>query len=163
MKANSSLVEYVLAPSLVGFSCKGCVMHDGCGCTDGDADISDIDCSAGVIAVVPAGFSDQGPEPSKPEDFQPVNRLWAIHIPGPDEIHAAPSESVARHMAEKHNAAMTAYFERHPDPDCLGPSKLSCMAVVVQYPWAAADHAEALADFSYAQWGLSDSEGGEHD
>lgn len=83
-----------------------------------------------------------------------MTSLWCIHIPGPDECHAAPSEAAAHHMAAKHNAAMTAYFEKNPDPDGVGPLRESTLATVKPWPWSAEDHADDLADFDYKAWGL---------
>jgi hypothetical protein len=82
--------------------------------------------------------------------------LWCIHIPGPDEYHAAPSETVANHMAAKHNAAMTEFFKKRPDPDGIGPLPESCMATAMPWPFDAEEHARELSDFDFAAWGLGD-------
>ena len=81
--------------------------------------------------------------------------LWGIYLSAPDEHHAAPSESVAQHMATQHNASMSAYFEKHPpEDDFMRKMHAGCMAVVVPWPWSAEEHAEALQDFKAAEWGL---------
>lgn len=81
-----------------------------------------------------------------------MSALWAIHIPGPDEYHAAPSEAAARHMADKHNAAMTEYVaEKKPD---WGINYITASAV--PWPSDAESHAEEMRDFDYAGWGLKD-------
>lgn len=82
-------------------------------------------------------------------------RRWAIHIPGPDDIYAAPSQDAARHMAEKHNEAMRAWFERNPEKkenNCW-PTVESTMASVIEWPFEDG-HAEALKEFNAAEWGL---------
>ena len=42
-----------------------------------------------------------------------MSKLWAIFVPGADEYHAAPSEAAAKHMAERHTAAMLAYVAKN--------------------------------------------------
>lgn len=79
---------------------------------------------------------------------------WGIHIPGPDDWHAAPSEAAAKHMAERHNKAMDAYFVKNP-PCPHSPPRESVMAVALPWPWGANDHAEAVAGFDAEAWGLS--------
>lgn len=80
--------------------------------------------------------------------------LWCIYIPGPDECHAAPSEAAAHHMAARHNAAMVAYFAKHPDPEVTGLSLESCTASVRPWPWSAESHAEDMSGFDPRVWGL---------
>lgn len=80
-----------------------------------------------------------------------MSKLWSIYISGMDEYHSAPSEASAKHMAEKHNAAMAAYFERHPEmQDMMGMG----IASVAEWPFEAEDHAEDIKSFDYAAWGL---------
>lgn len=78
---------------------------------------------------------------------------WGIHIPGPDDWHAAPNEEAARHMAAKHNKAMDAYFAKNP-PCKYSPPLESVMAQAMPWPWGKDDHAEALADFDAKAWGI---------
>ena len=79
-----------------------------------------------------------------------MNELWAIHIPGPDEYHAAPSEAAARHMADKHNAAMKEYVSKNK-PD-WGINRITASAA--KWPSDAESHAAEIRDFDYAGWGL---------
>jgi len=82
-----------------------------------------------------------------------MSDLWAIHIPGPDDIYAAPSEDAAKHMAEKHNAAMREYFGKHPEKTGGDwPTVESTMACVIEWPFEDG-HAEALKDFDADAWG----------
>lgn len=83
---------------------------------------------------------------------------WGIHIPGPDDWHAAPSEEAARHMATKHNEAMNAYFDKNP-PDKYSPPRESILAEARPWPWGKEDHAEALADFDAEAWGIAQPNG----
>lgn len=83
-----------------------------------------------------------------------MNKLWCIYIPGPDEHYAAPSEEAAQRMAERHNAAMADYFAKNPDPEGLYPSIKSVQAKVVEWPFEPNDHAEDIASFDFALWGL---------
>lgn len=85
-----------------------------------------------------------------------MSKLWSIYIPGPDEYHPAPSEAAAKHMAEKHNAAMAEWYSKNIGVH--GPSKESTTASVAEWPFEAEDHAEDIKDFDYASWGM---EGGE--
>ena len=82
-----------------------------------------------------------------------MSNLWAIHIPGPDDIYAAPSQDAAKHMAEKHNAAMRGYFERHPEKAHDNwPTAESTLALVIEWPFEDG-HAEALKEFNASAWG----------
>lgn len=90
-----------------------------------------------------------------PPAQQAAPTLWCIAIPGPDEHHAAPSEDAAKHMAQRHNAVMVEHFERHPDPEGVGPLRESCLAQVRRWPWSAEEHAKALEGFDAKAWGWS--------
>jgi hypothetical protein len=85
-----------------------------------------------------------------------MSKLWAIHIPGPDDLHAAPSEAAAHHMAAKNNAAMTEYLEKHPElvEPPFGLLRESVMTTVVEWDGTAESHANWLKGFDYAGWGL---------
>jgi len=83
-----------------------------------------------------------------------MNNLWSIYVPGPDEYHAAPNETAANHMAAKHNAAMTEFFEKNPDPDGVGPLRESCMATAMPWPFDAEEHNDEINEFDYSAWGL---------
>jgi hypothetical protein len=72
-----------------------------------------------------------------------MTELWCIHIPGPDDIHAARDREHAEQMANVHNAFMRRQFLRgwsENDPPFEG-----CLALVAPWPWDAAAHAEDLA------------------
>lgn len=76
--------------------------------------------------------------------------LWAIHIPGPDEFHAAPSKETAEHMAAMHNKAMQEYVTKNK----LTWGIEMITALVAAWPYDAESHATALLEFDYAAWGL---------
>lgn len=80
----------------------------------------------------------------------PAGKLWAIHIPGPNDDHAAPSESMAKAMVAKHNAAMRKYVSKNKLD--WGPEMIT--AKVVEWPWSAEEHAGEVAEFDYAAWGF---------
>lgn len=84
-----------------------------------------------------------------------MKTLWAIHIPGPDEYHAAPSEVMAKEMAAKHNAAVQAYASKNK-PD-WGQEMI--VANAAEWPGTAEDHAAEMADFDYAAWGFGSTGG----
>ena len=67
--------------------------------------------------------------------------LWAILIPGPDDLFAMASESDAQKAAEEHNAAVKAngLAERFKIPED------HLFAKVVPWPHSAESHAESLA------------------
>lgn len=69
------------------------------------------------------------------------NKLWAILIPGPDDVWAMPSEEAAKQAAEKHNAAIL----RAGLADKVGMDHESLLAQVVEWPHDAESHAESLA------------------
>lgn len=79
-----------------------------------------------------------------------MTKLWAIHIPGPDEYHAAPSESAAHYMAEKHTSAMREYIKTNK----LDWAEESIKAEPVEWPFDADEHAKEMAEFDYAAWGI---------
>lgn len=81
--------------------------------------------------------------------------LWAIHVPGPDDYYPAPSEEAASHMASKHNAAMAEWNKANPDTSGNRPPIESSMASAQRWPGSATDHAEEIAVFDYAAWGLA--------
>ncbi|MES2942956.1 MAG: hypothetical protein V4772_08835 [Pseudomonadota bacterium] len=85
-----------------------------------------------------------------------TSKLWAIHIPGPDDFHAAPSEAAAHHMAEKHNATMDEYLANRAElfDSAHGVPRGSVMAVVAEWPGTATNHAKWLKEFEYEAWGL---------
>lgn len=88
-----------------------------------------------------------------------TQQLWGIHIPGPGDVLAAPSKAAAEHMAAKHNESMTSYLEAHPELlDRWGVTLESIKAQVIEWPHGADEHADELADFDGAQWGLIDAE-----
>ncbi|HBS64033.1 MAG TPA: hypothetical protein DEB32_15255, partial [Stenotrophomonas sp.] len=64
--------------------------------------------------------------------------LWAMHLQGPDDVHAAPSKSEALEVAN----AINREFAR---------SQVKPYAVVIPWAGTAAEHAESSADWE-DQW-----------
>lgn len=81
--------------------------------------------------------------------------LWCIHIPGPDEVHAAPSKEAAEHMAAKHNAVMATYYASGAPNLEFAPALESVRAVVIKWPHDQQSHADELREFDYASWGIT--------
>lgn len=77
------------------------------------------------------------------------NKLWCIHVPGPDDILAMPSKEVADNFAARHNAAMDEYWaalERSKTEFQLQfyPPLESIKALVIEWPYDAESHAREL-------------------
>lgn len=85
----------------------------------------------------------------------PPHDLWCIHIPGPDEVYAAPSKEAAEHMAAKHNAAMAMYYASGALNLEHSPPLESVRAVVIKWPHDQQSHADELREFDYASWGIT--------
>lgn len=67
-------------------------------------------------------------------------KLWAILIPGPDDVWAMPSESSAIDAAAKHNAAVDSSMWPPEIP------RSACYASVIEWPYDAESHARALLE-----------------
>ena len=77
--------------------------------------------------------------------------LWAVHIPGPDDLYAAPSEHAANQVAKYHNdtvvPALLKIRDSKPEAErAYFPPIEGCTANVVHWPWDDAGHAECLKD-----------------
>lgn len=81
--------------------------------------------------------------------------LWCIHIPGPDEVHAAPSKEAADHMAAKHNAAMATFYSSGAPNLEFAPSIENVQAVAIKWPYDQQSHADELREFDWSGWGLT--------
>lgn len=81
----------------------------------------------------------------------PAVTLWALHVPGPDDLLAAPSREEAVRVAAIFNPTMESFqaktWSRYSPP--AGAS----LAHVVPWPGTADEHAAALADWNPADWG----------
>lgn len=84
--------------------------------------------------------------------------LWCIHIPGPGEVHAAPTKEAADHMAAQHNAAMATYYSSNEPNLEFAPSIESAQATVTKWPHDPQSHADELRAFDWAGWGLTQKE-----
>ena len=69
-------------------------------------------------------------------------KLWAMLIPGPDDVWAMPSKESAEETAEKHNKAIkdSGFAEE------IGMPFDAIAARVIEWPYGADEHAEAMAD-----------------
>ena len=86
-----------------------------------------------------------------------TEKLWCIHIPGPDDLYAAPSHAVAERMAECHNKTMQEFFDKNPEKlPQWGLTVDECKAQVIEWTHGADEHAEDLADFDANEWSLDE-------
>lgn len=88
---------------------------------------------------------------------QPSTPLWCLHIPGPDDLHAAPSNEEAVKAAAAYNAYMRSYWEKRAagltaEQIDHYPAIESYLAHVVPWPWEPAGHAESVKDWKLADW-----------
>lgn len=65
--------------------------------------------------------------------------LWCLHIPGPDDVFAAPDRATADRWAEQHNASLDRAFWGWG-----WPTREAMTGVVIEYPWSAERHAEGV-------------------
>lgn len=72
-------------------------------------------------------------------------KLWALLIPGPDDVWAMPSKEAAENAAKKHNTAVDS--DNWPLKDTVPRSM--CYATVIEWPYDAAEHAESLDNDDY--------------
>lgn len=69
--------------------------------------------------------------------------LWCMHVPGPDEVYAAPSREAAQQMCDNYNATLRRFWDRFPRCKAPGDEE-ALIAVVAPWPWSAEAHAEAV-------------------
>lgn len=86
---------------------------------------------------------------------QTTEGLWCIHIPGPDDVYAAPSKEAAYHMAHKHNTAMATYYASGALNLEFAPPLESVQAAVVKWPHDKSSHYDELSAFDWAAWGIT--------
>ena len=67
-------------------------------------------------------------------------KLWAIFVPGPDDIWAMPSKMAAEDAVNRNNSAIDS--EEWPFPEL----RLTCKASVIEWPYDGESHAESLND-----------------
>lgn len=84
-------------------------------------------------------------------------KLYCLHIPGPDEVHATPSKEEAERVAAGFNAIMRPALQAEHDKAGQDRKKYmppieSCLAFVKEWPFSADEHAESLAEWNPADW-----------
>ena len=67
-------------------------------------------------------------------------KLWALLIPGPDEVWAMASKEQAEADAERHNAVLA----KNNLPEKWGVPAEAVQAQVIEWPYSAEEHAESL-------------------
>ena len=86
------------------------------------------------------------------------SKLYVISIPGPDDIYAAPSHEVAQLMKASHDKSMTEWLaSMNAKGEMLWIRAEDTMAVIEECD-DAEEHAELLAEFSYAAWGITEAD-----
>jgi hypothetical protein len=69
-------------------------------------------------------------------------RLWCFHVPGPDDLWAQPSKEAAEAGAAAHNE----FVRKSKASERFGVPEESMLARVIEWPWSAESHADALLD-----------------
>ena len=67
-------------------------------------------------------------------------KLWALLIPGPDDLWAMPSKEAAEAAAKQHNSAVDS--DNWPLKGTVQRSM--CYATAVEWPYSAEEHAESI-------------------
>lgn len=76
--------------------------------------------------------------------------LWCMHLPGPDDIFAAPDKDTAQRWADEHNAFLDrAFWEGRIEFGGDWPERHD--AEVIVWPWSAESHAEDLRTNIFAR------------
>lgn len=70
------------------------------------------------------------------------NKLWAVYVPGPDELWAKESKDAAEEHSKAHNDEIT----KNKWHEKWGMPLESVLTTVVEWPYSAEAHAEALAN-----------------
>ena len=87
-----------------------------------------------------------------------TQKLWAISIPGPDDVYAAPSHKVALFMKEKSDESTREWLAAlHKDGKASYLSLDDCLAVIeeIEDPQ---EHAELLEEFRFEEWGITEED-----
>ncbi len=82
-------------------------------------------------------LAEDQPFPGMPEP----EPLWAVHVEGPDDIHAATDRASADQLAAGYNAAYEQFAKR---PDANAEHDAHWNAVVIPWPYSAEAHADSL-------------------
>jgi len=70
------------------------------------------------------------------------HKLWAMHVPGPDDVFAMESEEAAHEAVAAHNKAV----EEMGLAERFGMTREQVSARVIEWPHSAESHAESLAN-----------------
>lgn len=87
-----------------------------------------------------------------------TEKLWAIRIPAPDEIFAAPSHKVALLMKEWSDKCNKEWLAAESAKGCTVYLSLDdCLAVVeeIEDP---EEHAELLLEFKFSDWDITEED-----
>ena len=85
-------------------------------------------------------------------------KLYIIHIPGPDDIYAAPSIEIAQLMKAHHDKCMNEWIaSMHAKGETLRICAEDMLAVIEECD-DAEEHAELLTEFSYDDWSITEDD-----
>ncbi|MET3481602.1 hypothetical protein [Methylobacterium sp. 1973] len=90
-----------------------------------------------------AEASNTAPAETHPEAEQADNRLWYMHIQGPDDVHAAPDFWTALAWAAELNTAIAQKAAK--ENWAADGNYPHTQAVVRRWTWSATEHATMLA------------------
>jgi len=78
--------------------------------------------------------------------------LWCNHLPGPDEVMAAPDKVTAQQRADEHNVWLDRqHWEGKIEFGGNWPERESCVMLVIEWPYDTASHTRDLLKNVYAR------------
>jgi hypothetical protein len=88
-----------------------------------------------------------------------MTTIYCLHIPGPDDVYAAPSKEAAEMAAKDWNEFIRAHRARVDAQDAnagvfddISPPLESSLASVIEWPHSAESHAEAVKLWNQDDW-----------
>ena len=85
-------------------------------------------------------------------------KLWIVHIPGPDDLYAAPSHRAAQLMKAAHDRSMADWLAgQHAKCEMLYLSLDDTLAVIEECD-DPKEHAELLTEFRHSDWGIAEAD-----
>jgi hypothetical protein len=85
-------------------------------------------------------------------------KLYVISIPGPDDMHAAPSLCAAELMKAAHDKSMAEWLASQHDKGQMLYLSSDSVAAIIEECDDAELHAELLTEFKYADWGITEAD-----
>ncbi len=85
-------------------------------------------------------------------------KLYIVHIPGPDDIYAAPSHRVAQLMKAAHDRSMIEWIAGMRAKGEMLRICAEDMLAVIEECDDPEGHAELLTEFKYSDWGITEDD-----